>query len=258
MAVSIQFQQRLPFVDRDGRLTNDGLRALNSLAAQIQQIAELYDITGLLASDLAGIAAAPVITSGATDAFANERILGATTPISVFYAPGTATVAFTGYTDDVPEGVTNLYFTQARARLSINGSTTVSYNNSTGVISLNATNVANALGYTPYDAANPAGYITGGGSSSLNIRTITATAAPAANDYTLLCNAASGAITVNLPAAASSAKRVLSIKKIDATANAVTIDPNGAELIDGAATMAITTQWQAMTIHCDGTAWFLI
>lgn len=97
-----------------------------------------------------------------------------------------------------------------------------------------------------------------GGSSSLNIRTIAATGAPASDDYTLLCNAASGAITVNLPAAASSAKRALVIKKIDASANAITIDPNGAEVIDGAATLALSAQWQSAMIHCNGTAWYVI
>lgn len=40
-----------------------------------------------------------------------------------------------GSTDAVPEGSTNLYFTQARARQSISASGSISYNNSTGVIS---------------------------------------------------------------------------------------------------------------------------
>lgn len=97
-----------------------------------------------------------------------------------------------------------------------------------------------------------------GMASYLNIRTITATGAPSSDDYTLLCDATAGPITVNLAAAAGQAKRILSIKKTDASANAVTIDPNGAELVDGAAALAISTQWQAMTIHCNGTAWFVI
>ncbi len=96
------------------------------------------------------------------------------------------------------------------------------------------------------------------GALDLNIRTISATATPAADDYTLLVDASGGAVTVNLPAAASSAGRILVVKKIDAVANAVTLDGNGAETIDGAATVATSTQWVAFTIQCNGTAWFVI
>ena len=93
---------------------------------------------------------------------------------------------------------------------------------------------------------------------SANIRTITATASVAATDYTILCDATSGAITVNLPAAASSSGRVLNVKKIDATANTVTIDGNASETIDGATTKAISTQWSSFTIKCYGSAWFIL
>ena len=42
-------------------------------------------------------------------------------------------------TDDVAEGVTNLYFTTSRARQSVSGGTGISYNSTTGVISLTDT-----------------------------------------------------------------------------------------------------------------------
>lgn len=53
-----------------------------------------------------------------------------------------------GSTDAVPEGSTNLYFTQARARQSISASGSISYNNSTGVISFTdaVTSVAGKTG----------------------------------------------------------------------------------------------------------------
>ncbi len=78
------------------------------------------------------------------------------------------------------------------------------------------------------------------------------------NAYLLLVNAGAAPVTVNLPAAAAHRNRVLNIKKTDSTANAVTIDGNGAETIDGAATTTLTTQWQSKTLLCDGTTWFLI
>ena len=53
-----------------------------------------------------------------------------------------------GSTDAVPEGSTNLYFTQARARQSISATGSISYNNSTGVISYteSVTSVAGKTG----------------------------------------------------------------------------------------------------------------
>ena len=92
----------------------------------------------------------------------------------------------------------------------------------------------------------------------LNLRTITASAAAAADDYMLLCDATSAAITVTLPAAASNAGRVILVKKIDVSANAVTIDGAGAETIDGAATQSTTTQWTSFSVQCDGTGWFIV
>lgn len=86
----------------------------------------------------------------------------------------------------------------------------------------------------------------------------TATFTAAATDYTLLCDATSGAITANLPAAASNAGRIYLVKKVDASANAVTLDGDGAETIDGAATYALTVQWQSVTVQCNGTGWFIL
>jgi len=109
-----------------------------------------------------------------------------------------------GSTDSLAEGSTNLYFTQARARASISASGSLSYNSSTGVMSfsdavtsvagrtgavtltssdvglgnvenkssstirgeITSGNVTTALGYTPYNATNPSGYITSSALSS--------------------------------------------------------------------------------------------
>lgn len=91
-----------------------------------------------------------------------------------------------------------------------------------------------------------------------SIRTITASATLGANDYTVLANAASGAVTVTLPAASTVTGQTFHVKKIDATANAVTLDGNGAETIDGAATKATTTQWASYSVQSNGTGWFIL
>jgi len=47
----------------------------------------------------------------------------------------------------------------------------------------------------------------------------------------------------------------ITIKKIDSSTNTVTIDPNGAETIDGAATVVIATQNTVSQLYSDGSAW---
>lgn len=89
-------------------------------------------------------------------------------------------------------------------------------------------------------------------------RSISATGSVAADDYALFVDASGGAVTVNLPAVASNSGRVLNVKKVDSSGNAVTLDGNASETIDGATTLAISTQYQSYTVHCDGSAWWII
>lgn len=71
-------------------------------------------------------------------------------------------------------------------------------------------------------------------------------------------DASGGGITITLPAAANIAGRQYTIRKSDASANAVTVDGNASETINGAATYALTTQYQSVTIMSDGTNWMII
>jgi hypothetical protein len=86
------------------------------------------------------------------------------------------------------------------------------------------------------------------------ITTIGVTTTLDGTNYTVLCSAT---LTVNLPAAASNTGRVYNIKNIGAAAT-ITIDPNAAETIDGATTYTLTTQYESVTLQCDGTAWFIL
>lgn len=71
-------------------------------------------------------------------------------------------------------------------------------------------------------------------------------------------SAASGAVTITLPGAGPTEGRTMTVKKIDASANAVTIDGAGSETIDGAATKSLATQYKAYTLLSNGTAWSII
>jgi len=78
------------------------------------------------------------------------------------------------------------------------------------------------------------------------------------SDYTILCNCTAGAITINLPTAVGIVGRIYNIKKIDSSTNAVTIDGNGAETIDGNETVNISVQYVNYSIQSDGTNWMVV
>ncbi len=91
--------------------------------------------------------------------------------------------------------------------------------------------------------------------SAVTITTdLTATGA----NFTIFCDTTAAGITVTLPAAASNAGKLYNIKKVSVDINTVTIDPNGAELIDGAANVVFTTPQASYQIQCDGTGWKII
>lgn len=87
--------------------------------------------------------------------------------------------------------------------------------------------------------------------------TVTAASVTAGAYKNIYCDCTSNPITVNLPAVTSSAGVMYRIKKIDSSANAVTIDGNASELIDGATTQTILTQWTGIGVQCNGVVWYI-
>ena len=73
----------------------------------------------------------------------------------------------------------------------------------------------------------------------------------------LLVDSTSAPITINLPTAANNTDCFV-IKKIDSSANSVTIDANGTETIDGSLTARIAVRYTSLTIVTDGTNWHII
>lgn len=88
----------------------------------------------------------------------------------------------------------------------------------------------------------------------LRVSTLTtaATYNATANDYVILVSATA---TVNLPASATFDGQIYAIRNTGS--GTVTIDPDGTEQIDGAATKTLAAG-QFATIVCDGTQWFTI
>ncbi|KKK94574.1 hypothetical protein LCGC14_2681480 [marine sediment metagenome] len=91
-----------------------------------------------------------------------------------------------------------------------------------------------------------------------SVITKTAAYTATASDQTILCNAGSGAFTVTLPAAQGLSGTVYRIKKIDSGGNAVTVDGNASETIDGATTNVLSSQYDVIEIQCDGTSWHIL
>jgi len=88
------------------------------------------------------------------------------------------------------------------------------------------------------------------------LRITTNTTAASDRDTLYSTDASGGPITVQLPAAGSvMAGRQYQVKKVDATANAVTIAGTS---IDGGATAVINTQYEVVTVISDGTEWLII
>jgi hypothetical protein len=78
---------------------------------------------------------------------------------------------------------------------------------------------------------------------------------PVTADINLIAGGAGG-FTVDLPAPV--AGKMVIVKKTDSAAGAVTIGQNGSETIDGATSVALYYQYEAMTFVSDGTNWFVI
>lgn len=78
------------------------------------------------------------------------------------------------------------------------------------------------------------------------------------SNYIIQGNATSGTVTVNLPAANTVPGQTYIIKKIDGSANTVVITPNGADTVDGAASLTVSVQYKGYTIQASGNAWLVI
>ena len=81
-----------------------------------------------------------------------------------------------------------------------------------------------------------------------------ATAYTAQSHDCVLANATDGAIAITLPTETKNA--YVNIKKTDSSANAVTV--SGVGMIDGAASLSISTQYYSYTLICDGTNWHIV
>jgi len=133
----------------------------------------------------------------------------------------------------------------------------------TGAVSTNSGNITSTSG----NLTITAGTATIGGKVTMSaaqkvfygaVKTANYTASLTA-DYIIPVNSSGGAFTISLPAGHASGD-TFTIKDVNGSlaTNNVTIDPNAAETIDGAATFIMTVNRQAVTVVSNGTNWFII
>lgn len=77
-------------------------------------------------------------------------------------------------------------------------------------------------------------------------------------DQLILADATAGAITINLVAVASAAGKTLTVIKTDSSGNAVTLDGNASETINGSTTHALAAQYNRVRVFCNGTQWLIL
>lgn len=110
-------------------------------------------------------------------------------------------------------------------------------------------------GATPREIARAINQLASG---RINIVSKAAAYTLANGDDVLLADATAGAFTVTLPLVALYTGKVFTVKKIDASGNAVTIDGAGSETIDGATTRALAAQYDSLTLLGGSSEWHLI
>lgn len=101
----------------------------------------------------------------------------------------------------------------------------------------------------PAPAALPGNY-------TYAVDTVTGTVTLISTQEVILADATTAAFTITLPA--SSEGLMYWIKKIDSSANAVTIDGDGSETIDGDTTKILSSQYDAVQLLADGTEWWIL
>lgn len=96
-------------------------------------------------------------------------------------------------------------------------------------------------------------------SNSKNNRVVTSNTALLDTDEIILADVSGGDFTINLLKASLVPNQIFNFKKTDGSANTITLQPNGSELIDSNATATLVgTNKVFMSIYSDSANWHII
>ena len=90
------------------------------------------------------------------------------------------------------------------------------------------------------------------------IATKTANYTLTTTDFTVLGNASGGAITLTLPTAVGVSGQIYTLKKIDSSANVVTIATTSAQTIDGQSSYSLSLQYAGVQVQSNNSNWVII
>jgi len=91
---------------------------------------------------------------------------------------------------------------------------------------------------------------------AINVTSVSDDYTTTQSDDVILCDASSDAITVTLMPASNVIGKIYYLKKVDSSGNAVTVDGDESETIDGSTTQSLSSQYDSITIISDGNNWY--
>lgn len=77
-------------------------------------------------------------------------------------------------------------------------------------------------------------------------------------DNVIAANASTGSFSVTLPTAVGITGKIYTVKKVDSSANTVTVATTSAQTIDGQSNEVLSFQYDGITVQSNGANWFII
>lgn len=196
----------------------------------------------------------------------NQKVTTQNNGVAVGSEPVINFIPGTGVTISTADDSAN---TRSNVTIAISTPVTVS-NGGTGVNSLTANNVILGNGTNTVQVVAPGSsgnILTSNGTtwisalpSAFNYSFAAKTSAYTltSTDYTVTGNASTGAFSLTLPTSVGATGKIYVIKKVDSSANAVTVATTSAQTIDGQSSYSLALQYNGITVQSDGANWVLI
>jgi len=201
---------------------------------------------------------------------------GSTTVVNIGSATGTSTVTFNGgisatslASGTITFGGTSQTGTNTFGQSTVSGTTNIA----SGATASGSTKTINfgANGLSGSTTTINIGSSVSGATSTTALNGITTTAGVrqalttktgaytlTTLDYTVLGNASTASFSLTLPTAVGATGQVYIIKKVDSTANTVTILTTSSQLIDGQSSKVLSYQYDGLQLQSDNANWMII